>query len=718
MFVAYVVVFSGAALTCLGCVGRAVQVEATDLRRGLVALLVTSGLWAGMDLCFLVMPGMAGKEGLFIAGLTFGFATVWAWLYFCSAYAGRALHRSRAVWYLSAAVYLVVVAMKVTNPIHQLYFSLEPATEPFVHTSVEPNLLYWLVNGLSYLLAAGGYALLVPALERAGTGRRPIAVLVGLTALPVLLNVVGYGTPLLLEVNHDAVGVAAFAVGVLFVYAGSFEDVRRLSVKDEPAVIADESGQIRSFNAPAQALFPALRREKMQGRPLDEALPEVARALRAGRAIVQVPRSRNGVQRDYQITKSRFGAGLDRAGQLYVFTDVTAREQRRRDRDAQLRGLINSVPGVVFRLRVRDDGRYDLPFLSEAAADLLGLSPSADDLSDEERFDWLVRRVPDSHREELRASLDAAVETKAGWRFEVPYDPPEGERRWLLGTSVPQRRDDALCFDGVLIDITPRKEAEQKLRRQREELLAAKEEAEKASRLKSALLANMSHEVRTPLTSIIGFSEILAGMELGERPDRFVRLIHESGRRLMTTLNAVLDLSRLEAGAADLHVETVEVGAFLQEVAEAFAQEAETAGVALQVEPPAAGATLETDPGALRSILVNLVSNAVKFTGEGGRVTLRAREEGATSEFEDEAFAAWDVVFEVEDTGVGMDPSFIEDAFDAFRQESAGDDRAFEGSGLGLAIVDRYTDLLGGTVTIESEKGVGTVVRVGLASLV
>ena len=168
----------------------------------------------------------------------------------------------------------------------------------------------------------------------------------------------------------------------------------------------------------------------------------------------------------------------------------------------------------------------------------------------------------------------------------------------------------------------------------------------------------------------------------------------------MDTLSAVLNLSRLEAGAATFAPEPLRSSALLRDVATTFAPAAQRADVDLQVEMPSTERAVETDAGALRHILTNLVGNAIKFTDPGGTVTIQA-------DVDDDALTV-----AVRDTGIGMDPAFIPTAFRAFQQESTGDDRAYEGSGLGLAIVDRYADLIGAQVRIESEKGTGTTVTV------
>lgn len=236
----------------------------------------------------------------------------------------------------------------------------------------------------------------------------------------------------------------------------------------------------------------------------------------------------------------------------------------------------------------------------------------------------------------------------------------------------------------------------------REQLLEAKEQAEEMSRLKSAFLATMSHEIRTPLTSILGFAELLGSMDLSRSADEFAALIHDSGQRLQETLTSVLDLSQLEAGSMKLHPEEVDVGAQVQELTDRFRPHACSAHVALQVALPPQPIWAVVDRTALRRVINNLLSNAIKFTEEDGRVTV-------TLSTEAEAFT-----LTVADTGIGIDSAFIPHLFEAFKQESSGDARAFEGSGLGLAITKKLVDLMEGTIEVESAKGKGATFAVHL----
>jgi signal transduction histidine kinase len=215
-------------------------------------------------------------------------------------------------------------------------------------------------------------------------------------------------------------------------------------------------------------------------------------------------------------------------------------------------------------------------------------------------------------------------------------------------------------------------------------------EAEEMNRLQAAFMADLSHEIRTPLTSIVGFAEVLDD-EASGTAGRFAGLVLESSRRLLDTLNSVLDLSKLNREEEQLAPERTDVGAEVRDTVRLFRPQAETAGVSLTVEGPSSvPATL--DPSALHRCCSNLVSNAIKYTGDGGTVTVRVRAEEDV------------VVVSVVDTGEGIAPDVREALFEPFERP----DEETEGAGLGLAITDRLVSLMGGRIEVESTPGEGS----------
>ena len=244
------------------------------------------------------------------------------------------------------------------------------------------------------------------------------------------------------------------------------------------------------------------------------------------------------------------------------------------------------------------------------------------------------------------------------------------------------------------IDITPYKQAEELLRFSNTEMAHA-------MRMKDDFLANMSHELRTPLTGILGLAESMlerVGGQLNERQVEQVKAIDTSGRHLLSLINDILDLSKIESGKADLQLAEVEVGSVCQASLAFVREPAHKKGILLEYHCEPAFFQILADARRLKQILVNLLGNAVKFTPNGGRVSL----EVAGDEAE-----AW-VRFTVTDTGIGIAPEGIRQIFQPFTQVDSSLSRNYEGTGLGLAMVKKLVELHGGEVSVESEIGVGS----------
>jgi len=233
-----------------------------------------------------------------------------------------------------------------------------------------------------------------------------------------------------------------------------------------------------------------------------------------------------------------------------------------------------------------------------------------------------------------------------------------------------------------------------------DKLRSANAQLKEASEHKSVFLANMSHELRTPLNAIIGFSELMLDAKESQFDEaterRFLSQVHTSGKHLLGLINDILDLSKVEAGQMELRLQTVEVAPVVEQVLETIEPLATQKSIRVVAEAGGAGA-IDADAGKLRQMLLNLVSNAIKFTPEGGAVTVTASRDASGLQIA------------VADTGIGISEEDQAKIFREFHQVDPGPGRREQGTGLGLALTRRFALLHGGDVTVASETGKGSV---------
>jgi PAS domain S-box-containing protein len=262
----------------------------------------------------------------------------------------------------------------------------------------------------------------------------------------------------------------------------------------------------------------------------------------------------------------------------------------------------------------------------------------------------------------------------------------------------PIQNDDGLRIICVVRDITDRRRSEEQIHSLNENLEQRNREVERANQLKSEFLASMSHELRTPLNAIIGFSDLLqeqSAGEVNEKQQRYLNHITHGARRLLTLINDILNLSKIEAGRLDLRLEKLLLPDDIEEVFTAVRALAAAKGqhLDIQVGP---GLELHADRSRFKQILENLLNNAVKFTPVGGSITVEAHADGTL------------LRLAVRDTGIGIPPDEIETIFETFHQVAATTKGIREGTGLGLAITKRLVERHRGRIWVESEVGQGS----------
>lgn len=363
-------------------------------------------------------------------------------------------------------------------------------------------------------------------------------------------------------------------------------------------------------------------------------------------------------------------------------------EQRARDR---LAGAIEALPAGI-AVFDRDDrlllANPAYRHLHREIADMV--QPGAD-------FAAMLDAMVERGEFDLGGASKAAFIARRLAQHRQPGPPVE--RRLATG-GWQQVREQQLPDGGtavVILDITAEKERETALH-------AAKETAEATNRARSDFLANMSHELKTPLNAIIGFGEVIQGESAAAEPQAgYAGEIVASGRRLLQVINDILDMARIEAGRYELSPQLLSVAELVEDCLPLLAAEAEQRGVSLAGDVDGRLPPVLADLRATRQILLNLVSNGVKFTPRGGAVTV-----GAVPA------AAGGVTVTVTDTGVGIGPEDLKRLGEPFIQLEAGLDRRHEGTGLGLAISRRLAEQQGGGLTIDSRLGQGTRIALRL----
>lgn len=377
-------------------------------------------------------------------------------------------------------------------------------------------------------------------------------------------------------------------------------------------------------------------------------------------------------------------------GHLWKYTDVTLEknaENTLRIREEKYRSIIDNMNLGLLEV----DTEEKIMFANQCFCEMSGYE--MDELLGQRAAQIFakgenIELMEQKNEERKRGTTDA---------YEIVVKDKRGQVRWWLVSGAPRYNDrgELVGSIGIHLDITDQKQLEL-------ELTVAREQAEQSTRSKEVFLANMSHEIRTPMNAILGMSNQLAKTPLTKKQLFYLDAINGASENLLVIINDILDLSKIEAGRLSLEKIPFEPKAVIKRALQALSHKAEEKGLALtnSILDEKISDVLMGDPYRLNQILLNIISNAVKFTEKGG-VDIKL-------DVINDAKQSQTIQVSVKDTGIGMDEKFRENLFEKFSQEDASVTRQYGGTGLGMSICRQLIELMDGEINVESEKGFGT----------
>jgi PAS domain S-box-containing protein len=380
-----------------------------------------------------------------------------------------------------------------------------------------------------------------------------------------------------------------------------------------------------------------------------------------------------------------------------IMTDVTTRKHTEialRQSEVRYQKLADNIPGVIYQVRFAPDRSMTYLYMSSGCWELFQLTPG--EIVADSACLLQMLHPEDAVELERVTAISAQNLTPKLWEGRVALS--TGEIKWIKCASRPELQlDGSIVWDGVMLDVTDRKQAELTL-------LATNQELQQATRLKDEFLATMSHELRTPLNAILGMSESLQAAVFGTLDPRqmtAIATIEQSGEHLLSLINDILDVSKISAAQLHLNLDRVSLSQLCKSSLSLVKPQARAKQIQIETHLAVAPDWISIDERRMRQVLINLLNNAVKFTPSGGRVKLTVSIEAGDR-----------LCFAISDTGIGIASTDRAKLFQPFVQIDSSLNRKYQGTGLGLVLVKQIVELHGGTVTIESEVGTGSCFRV------
>lgn len=630
------------------------------------------------------------------------------WLLFCIHYHGGTTILHKHIHYVFLFLFPVATLIMVwTNSFHQLHYQnvAVDASGPFPMLSIEPGPWYIAHTWLFYIyLIAGMYMLLDTYRHAGGVLKKQAMVIIMAALIPWVVNLL-----YLLDIRpikHLDLTPYAFVATNLFIALGLFRyqlfeiipyaREKLIEKMRNGAIVLDEKGRIVDINPSMLELLQG-KRSEMIGILFSSVFSKQKGLInlihseieQESEITIEVNDLRYSLEVTVTILRNKGGK---RTGHLLIFTDIT--RQKKLEQEARLSK--NKLSAIL-------ESTHEIIFLFSPDFEILSFNQTANDFSrrltgvslrlnvrlgfgliDEREMDEFIldfNRVLDGHAFNKEQSItypDGSVD----W-METRMFPAFDEEKKLVGVVV------------VMTNINSRKESEQALK-------DAKTIAEKANKSKSEFLANMSHEIRTPMNAILGFTEVLLETEKNPQKREQLEIISSNGKSLLSLINDILDLSKIEAGYLKLNLEEGNAVKLAEETVKTLRPMAEGKGLELKAIYPADfPKSLVIDDLRLKQVLVNLLQNAIKFTSYGFiKMELKFdRNEGS-------ADGTFGII--VEDTGIGIDKEDHKLIFDYFQQSQNVASKSAGGTGLGLAITRKIVEMAGGSIELSSEPGKGS----------
>ena len=511
-------------------------------------------------------------------------------------------------------------------------------------------------------------------------------------------NFLGYrGTGRNLTEEYRARRMAFEAQDLLLQAIEHFSSAVALFDSDDKLLLFNDA-YVEIFESCPDSVGPGMRFEELARKQLENGLILEAVGCEEEWLAQRMARHRNPLE-EFEIERAdgrwtRIREERTANGGLFLtLTDVTETKTMERAERAirdRLRAVIDHLPaGLVLN---DEDGSYLLA--NQQYLELYGIRETG--VVGRTVFD----HFPVAQAELIEAQDRTVLRTGIPMEAEMEVTRLDGEKVFCMITRFPvlDSAGNAIGVGGIHMNISEMKEKERQLR-------IARDDAERANHAKSAFLANMSHELRTPLNAIIGFSEIMEQGLFGpignQQYSEYSEDIRRSASHLLSIISDILDLSKIEAGRMELHEEMIDLAGVVKSCCTIVKESAANAGLVVHTRVPAELPPLYADKRSVRQILLNLLSNAIKFTPAGGRVTVESRLE-----------SSGDLALVVRDSGIGMSSEDIEIVLQPFGQVESAHTRSHDGTGLGLPITRSLAEMHGGSMTVESAVGEGTIITV------